>query len=46
MSATTPHKIPHVLVILDGIGHRDEVKDNAYLAANTPNLDAIKKTQV
>ncbi|RYZ84401.1 MAG: phosphoglycerate mutase (2,3-diphosphoglycerate-independent), partial [Moraxellaceae bacterium] len=42
MSATTPHKIPHVLVILDGIGHRDEVKDNAYLAANTPNLDAIK----
>ena len=42
MSATTPHKIPHVLVILDGIGHRDEVKDNAYLAASTPNMDAIK----
>ncbi|MCP5940312.1 2,3-bisphosphoglycerate-independent phosphoglycerate mutase, partial [Klebsiella pneumoniae] len=32
----------HVLVILDGVGHREEVKDNAYLAANTPNLDAIK----
>lgn len=42
MTAATPRKTPHVLVILDGIGHREEVKDNAYLAANTPNLDAIK----
>lgn len=36
------NKTPHVLVILDGVGHRDEVKDNAYLAAKTPNLTAIK----
>lgn len=42
MTAATPHKTPHVLVILDGIGHREDIKDNAYLAANTPNLDAIK----
>jgi 2,3-bisphosphoglycerate-independent phosphoglycerate mutase len=42
MTATVSRKTPHVLVILDGIGHRDDVKDNAYLAANTPNLDAIK----
>lgn len=42
MTAATPRKIPHVLVILDGIGHREDVKDNAYLAANTPNLDAMK----
>lgn len=42
MPASTPHKTPYVLVILDGIGHRDEVKDNAYLAARTPHLDAIK----
>ena len=41
MPATTPHKTPYVLVILDGIGHREEIKDNAYLAAHTPNLDAI-----
>ncbi len=42
MPATTHHKTPYVLVILDGIGHRDEIKDNAYLAAHTPHLDAIK----
>jgi 2,3-bisphosphoglycerate-independent phosphoglycerate mutase len=42
MTAATPRKTPHVLVILDGIGHREELKDNAYLAANTPNFDAIK----
>jgi 2,3-bisphosphoglycerate-independent phosphoglycerate mutase len=35
-------KTPHVLMILDGFGHRDEVADNAILAAKTPNLDAIK----
>lgn len=34
-------KIPHVLMILDGIGHREETKDNAVAAANTPNLDAL-----
>lgn len=35
-------KIPHVLMILDGIGHREDPKDNAVLAANTPNLDMLK----
>lgn len=39
---TTATKTPHVLVILDGVGHRDDVKDNAYLAAKTPNFTAIK----
>ncbi|AXI04181.1 2,3-bisphosphoglycerate-independent phosphoglycerate mutase [Aquirhabdus parva] len=39
---TKTKKIPHVLVILDGFGHRDEVADNAILAAKTPHIDAIK----
>jgi 2,3-bisphosphoglycerate-independent phosphoglycerate mutase len=34
-------KIPHVLMILDGFGHREEEADNAILAAETPHLDAI-----
>lgn len=34
-------KVPHVLMILDGFGHRVEDKDNAINAANTPNLDKI-----
>ncbi|WP_084785752.1 2,3-bisphosphoglycerate-independent phosphoglycerate mutase [Psychrobacter urativorans] len=34
-------KIPHVLMILDGFGHREDVKDNAIAAANMPNLDKI-----
>lgn len=34
-------KIPHVLMILDGVGHREDPRDNAVLAANTPNLDAL-----
>lgn len=38
----TIKKIPHVLVILDGFGHREDVADNAILAAHTPHLDAIK----
>lgn len=37
-------KIPHVLMILDGIGHREDPRDNAVLAANTPNLDALIAT--
>lgn len=37
-------KIPHVLMILDGVGHREEERDNAVFAANTPNLDALKQT--
>ncbi len=34
-------KIPHVLMILDGFGHREEDEDNAIAAANMPNLDKI-----
>lgn len=34
-------KTPHVLMILDGFGHREEDKDNAVAAAQTPNLDKI-----
>lgn len=42
MTLNNSHKVPHVLVILDGVGHREDPKDNAYFAAKTPNLDAIK----
>ena len=34
-------KTPHVLMILDGFGHREDENDNAIAAANTPNLDRI-----
>ena len=34
-------KVPHVLMILDGFGHREEDKDNAIAAADMPNLDKI-----
>ncbi|MDO4450639.1 MAG: 2,3-bisphosphoglycerate-independent phosphoglycerate mutase [Moraxella sp.] len=34
-------KIPHVLMILDGVGHREDPQDNAVYAAKTPNLDAL-----
>ncbi|ELA08346.1 phosphoglyceromutase [Moraxella macacae 0408225] len=37
-------KIPHVLMILDGFGHREDSKDNAIAHANTPNLDKIYQT--
>lgn len=43
MTVVTTQKTPHVLVIMDGIGHRIEEKDNAFLAAKTPNLTAIKQ---
>ncbi|MGM8062600.1 2,3-bisphosphoglycerate-independent phosphoglycerate mutase [Vogesella indigofera] len=33
---------PVLLLILDGFGHRLEGDDNAILAANTPNWDALK----
>lgn len=36
MTDATTGKIPHVLVIMDGIGHREAVKDNAFLAAKHP----------
>lgn len=35
-------KTPYVLMILDGIGHRENPKDNAVAAANTPMLDSLK----
>lgn len=37
----TQKKVPHVLMILDGFGHREDDNDNAIAAANTPNLDKI-----
>ncbi|WP_288397095.1 2,3-bisphosphoglycerate-independent phosphoglycerate mutase [uncultured Acinetobacter sp.] len=43
MTDVTVGKIPHVLVIMDGIGHREAVKDNAFLAAKTPNLSMMKQ---
>lgn len=42
MTDVTTQKIPHVLVIMDGVGHREAVEDNAYLAAKRPNLTAIQ----
>ena len=32
---------PVVLAILDGWGHREEVKDNAVKSANAPIMDAL-----
>ena len=43
MTDATAGKIPHVLVIMDGVGHREAVEDNAFLAAKTPNLTAMKQ---
>lgn len=37
----TTKKIPHVLMILDGFGHREDPQDNAIAQANTPNLDKL-----
>ena len=34
-------KVPRVLMILDGFGHREDDKDNAIAAASMPNLDKI-----
>ena len=34
-------KTPHVLMILDGFGHREDDNDNAIAAAHTPHLDRI-----
>lgn len=42
MADATAGKIPHVLVIMDGVGHREAIEDNAFLAANRPNLTAIE----
>lgn len=34
-------KIPHVLMILDGFGHREDTRDNAIFSAHTPHLDKL-----
>ena len=41
---TMPQITPVVLLILDGFGHNDDSADNAIAQANTPNLDALKKS--
>ena len=43
MTDVTAGKIPHVLVIMDGVGHREAVEDNAFLAAKTPHLTAMQQ---
>lgn len=37
----TTNRTPLALLILDGWGHREAAPDNAIVAANTPNLDAL-----
>jgi len=37
----TSSESPVVLAILDGWGHREEIKDNAVKSANTPIMDAL-----
>ena len=37
----SPQKIPTVLIILDGWGHREETRDNAIANANTPTWDRL-----
>ncbi|PNK59749.1 2,3-bisphosphoglycerate-independent phosphoglycerate mutase [Psychrobacter sp. FDAARGOS_221] len=44
VAADNNKKIPHVLMILDGFGYREDQRDNAIAAANTPNLDRINQT--
>ena len=44
VAADKEKKIPHVLMILDGFGYREDERDNAIAAANTPNLDRILET--
>ena len=44
VAADKNKKIPHVLMILDGFGYREDKQDNAVAAANTPNLDRINST--
>ncbi|WP_035059944.1 2,3-bisphosphoglycerate-independent phosphoglycerate mutase [Andreprevotia chitinilytica] len=40
--STSPQVKPVLLLILDGYGYREEVKDNAIAAAKKPNLDRIQ----
>lgn len=41
---STTKKIPYVLMILDGFGHREDDRDNAIAAAHTPHLDKLYAT--
>mgnify|MGYP002144103607 CR=1 FL=1 len=41
LNTNTDKKTPHVLMILDGFGYREDDRDNAIAAANTPNIDAL-----
>ena len=41
---TQSGKGPTVLIILDGFGHREDPRDNAIAAANTPNWDRLWAT--
>lgn len=43
MTDASAGKVPHVLVIMDGVGHRVEEKDNAFLAAKRPHLTAMQE---
>lgn len=42
MTDASVGKTPHLLVIMDGVGHREATEDNAFFAAKTPNLTAMK----
>ena len=39
----TQSKKTLALIVLDGWGYREDADQNAILAANTPNLDALTK---
>ena len=41
-TVSTPRRTT-LLVILDGFGHRTATEDNAILAAQTPNLDRLRR---
>ncbi|WP_158772387.1 2,3-bisphosphoglycerate-independent phosphoglycerate mutase [Cobetia sp. L2A1] len=43
MAAQAQGPRPVALIILDGYGHSEEVKDNAILAANTPVMDRLRR---
>lgn len=39
MTDATAGKIPHVLVIMDGVGHREAIEDNAFLCSKNPEFN-------
>ena len=45
MPAKTSAKTPHVLLILDGWGHREDTDANAIALAKTPNWDNLWQNQ-